>query len=197
MPVKPNREYRSAATFEAPEIEEYIVEGYASTFAPYVMMSYDGVDYWERIEPRAFDEANMDDVIMQYDHEGRVYARKSNGTLEVTVDEHGLKVRADLSKTAAARALYDEIKAGMIKEMSFAFTVKDERYDKDTHTRVIEKVDRIYDVSAVSIPANPDTQISARSYFDGVIEMEKQELLEAEEREKQKSRIRILMEVSK
>ena len=197
MPVKPNREYRSAATFEAPEIEEYIVEGYASTFAPYVMMSYDGVDYWERIEPRAFDEANMDDVIMQYDHEGRVYARKSNGTLEVTVDEHGLKVRADLSKTAAARALYDEITAGMIKEMSFAFTVKDERYDKDTHTRVIEKVDRIYDVSAVSIPANPDTQISARSYFDGVIEMEKQELLEAEEREKQKSRIRILMEVSK
>ena len=201
MPIKSNREYRSAVAMTPTEENSYIVEGYASTFKPYVLYSYDGIDYWEKIDRHAFDDADMRDVIMQYDHEGRVYARQSNGTLEISIDDHGLKIRADLSKTEGSRELYEEIKAGLIKEMSFAFTIFEDAYDRDTHTRTILKIKKVYDVSAVSIPANPDTDISARSYFEGVIEAEKQELLErqkeAEAREAQKRKIKILLEATK
>ena len=61
--------------------------------------------------------------------------------------------------------------------MSWAFTVAEDSYNKDTHTRTILKIKKVYDVSAVSCPANADTDISARSYLDGVIEAERREAL--------------------
>lgn len=197
MPVRTNREYRSMSAMVPIEENDYVVEGYASTFKPYRLLTIDGVDYYEEIGKNAFDEADMSDVIMQYDHTGKVFARQSNGTLELTVDEHGLKIRADLSKTESARELYEEIRAGMITEMSFAFVVAPEgdEYIRDEHKRVINRVKKVYDVSAVSRAANPDTAISARSYFNGVLEIERQEMQEAEKREKQKQKIRILTEV--
>lgn len=196
--MKSEREIRSAVEFRTAENEEYIVEGYATTFNdPYVLIEYDGVKYSEQIDRNAFDGADMNDVIFQYDHSGRVYARQKNGTLFLNVDDHGLHVRADLSKTENSRRMYEDIKAGLISEMSFAFSVRESSYDKETHTRTIMKIKKLYDVSAVSIPANPNTDISARSYFDGVIEMEKAERLRAEAREKQKQKIRIMLEVSK
>ena len=76
--------------------------------------------------------------------------------------------------------------------MSFAFTVGEDEYDRKTHTRTISRITKVYDVSAVSIPANPYTDISARSYFDGVIESEKQELLL---RQKKIKKIKLMMEV--
>ena len=197
MPIKTDREYRSAGMMEPQGEESYIVEGYASTFEPYVLYSYDGIDYSEKIDRHAFDAADMSDVIMQYDHSGRVFARKSNGTLQIITDDHGLKIRADLSKTSGSRALYEDIKAGLIKEMSFAFTVAEQSYNSETHTRNVLKIKKVYDVSAVSIPANPSTDIAARSYFEGVIEAEKLEQLEREARERQIRKIKILMEVSK
>jgi len=200
MPVCKDREYRNLNSFEIRKAEEgnekeCRVKGYASTFEPYVMFNDGEYDYSEKIEPRAFDEADMSDVIMQYDHEGRVYARKSNGTLDLGTDEHGLWIDADLSKTEGSKALYEDIRSGMITQMSFAFTVAEDHYDKETRTRVIDKIKKVYDVSAVSIPANPTTEISARSYFDGVIEEERKEFAKAEAREKQKQKIRILTEV--
>ena len=197
MPVKPNREYRIAAPFRAVEGEEYRVEGYASTFTPYVMYEIEGETYSERIERGAFENADMRDVIMQFDHEGMVFARRSNDSLKLNVDEHGLHVVADLSRTADARNLYEAISTGMVTQMSFAFTVAADYFDKDTRTRVITAIKRVYDVSAVSIPANPDTEISARSYFNGVIEKERAERLEAEKRERQKRKIKILTEVNR
>ena len=197
MPVKPNREYRIAAPFRAVEGEEYRVEGYASTFTPYVMYEIEGETYSERIERGAFENADMRDVIMQFDHEGMVFARRSNDSLKLDVDEHGLHVVADLSRTADARNLYEAISTGMVTQMSFAFTVAADYFDRDTRTRVITAIKRVYDVSAVSIPANPDTGIAARSYFNGVIEMERAERLEAEKRERQKRKIKILTEVNR
>lgn len=199
MPVVPERQYRNCQEFRKADTEEkkYIVEGYASTFEPYVLFSDGETDYSERIERTAFDAADMSDVIMQYDHEGRVYARQSNGTLQLMPDEHGLKIRADLSKTEGSRQLYEDISSGMITQMSFAFTVADDEYEQDTHTRVIKRVKRVYDVSAVSIPANPGTEIAARNYFNGLIEAERAERLEAEERAKKIKRIQILLEVNK
>ena len=193
MPIKDDREYRKAEPFKAVE-ETYTVEGYAATFRPYEMYEYEGVKYYERIEPTAFEGADMSDVILQYDHAGRVYARQSNGSLELTVDENGLKVRADLSRSSGAKELYEEIKAELITQMSFAFTVKDDYFDSETNTRVIRKFKKIYDTSVVSIPANPTTEIgiSARSYFEGVIEARR---LEEAKREEHKRKIRLLTEV--
>lgn len=183
-----NREYRNfSVTTRAGDdnVKEYRVEGYASTFEPYLYYSYEDVDYYEQVDPHAFDESDLTDVVFRYDHEGMVYARQKNGTLEVEPDEHGLHVSADLSRTAAAREMFENIRSGMIDQMSFAFTVTEDSYNKDTHTRTILKVGKVYDVSAVSIPANPGTDISAvsaRNWVNGVIDAEKAERLEREKR---------------
>lgn len=162
---------------------EYYVEGFATTFdKPYELYEYDGVKYYEAIDRNALMEADFSDVIMQYDHSGKVLARQSNKTLGIEPTEKGLFIFADLSKSKAAKELYEEINNGLITKMSWAFTVAEDKYNKDTRTRTITKIKKVYDVSAVSIPANSDTDISARSYFDGVIEVEKQELLELRKR---------------
>ena len=201
--MNPDREYRSMEMriFQPEEIEEksYMVEGYASTFEPYTLFTRDGVDYKERIEPTAFDEADLTDVVFRVDHEGRVYARSSAGTVEIWHDEHGLGQRTDLSKTQAARELFADIEAGNYPKMSFAFTVADggDSFDRNTHTRTISRIAKVFDVSPVSFPANPTTElsVSTRAYFDGVIEMEQAERLEEEKRERQKQLIKLLTEV--
>lgn len=189
MPIKDNREYRNIPiqNFEIRkaaegEEESYKVRGYASTFEPYVLFEQDGIQYKEQIDPKAFDECDMSDVIFVRDHNGTVFARTKNGTLTLTVDEKGLLTETDLSKTSSARAMYEEIQAEMYTQMSFAFTVSDDEYDQKEHLRTIHRIDKLYDVSAVSFPANPGTDISVatRSYFDGVIEAERAERLAKE-----------------
>lgn len=202
MPSK-EREYRSMELRVFPDGEEksYIVEGYASTFEPYVLFSKDGIDYSERIEPTAFDAADLSDVVFRVDHTGPVYARSSAGTLELWHDEHGLGQRTNLGKTQRARELYADIEAGNYPKMSFAFTVAEggDSYDRETHTRTISRIAKVFDVSPVSFPANPGTElgVSTRNYFDGVIEMEQAERLAREERERRIRKIRIMTEVSK
>ena len=194
-----DREYRSMELRLPPQTEEksYMVEGYASTFQPYVLLTRDGVDYKEQIDPHAFDDADMSDVVFRVDHQGAVYARTSAGTLNVWTDDHGLAQKTDLGKTQRGRDLYADIEAGNYPQMSFAFSVAKDHYDRATHTRIIDRVAKVFDVSPVVFPANPTTElsVSTRSYFDGVIEMERAERLEAEKREAQKKRIKILLEV--
>ena len=206
MPSK-EREYRSMELrIQKGETEndQYMVEGYASTFDPYVLMTVDGVDYSERIEPTAFDEADISDVVFRVDHQGPVYARTSAGTVELWHDEHGLGQRTNLGKTQRARELFAEIEAGNYPQMSFAFSVAEDgdEYDRATHTRTIKRIAKVYDVSPVAFPANPGTElsVSTRDYFNGVIEAEKREQAErlaAEKREEQKQRIKALTEVQK
>ena len=184
--VRNDREYRMVVSndiqFRAKEDEDFKVEGYATTFDdPYVMMEYDGIKYMEQIDRKALDEADMSDVIFLYNHEGMVFARQSNSTLELTIEDKGLHVVADLSLTEESRKMYESIKAGLVTQMSWAFRVEEDAYNEKTHTRTILKVAKVYDVSAVSIPANPNTDISARSYFDGVIEEERRRDLARQE----------------
>lgn len=185
-----NREYRNVEMFEVraeeQNPEKRWVEGYASTFEPYVLFEEDGIQYLEVIDRHAFDDADFSDCCFLKDHEGAVLARTKNKTVLTSTDDHGLKIRADLTKTEAARAMLDEIDAGMYDQMSFAFTVSEDAYDRDTHTRKILKVKKVYDVSAVGIPANPGTEIgvATRSAFDGFIEMERAERLKEEKRQK-------------
>ena len=199
--MKNDREYRSMELKLIPNEEgaepSFFVEGYASTFQPYAIMTVDDVTYSERIEPTAFDDADMSDVVFRVDHQGAVYARTSAGSLQVWTDEHGLAQRTDLGRTQRARDLYADIAAGNYPKMSFAFSVAEDHYDKATHTRVIDRVAKVFDVSPVVFPANPTTElsVSTRDYFNGVIEMEQAERLEAEKREIQKKKIRLLLEV--
>lgn len=203
------REFRDmeirALVDESPD--EQIVEGYATTFnQPYLLWEEEGYHVYEQIDARAFDGCDMADVIMQYDHEGRVFARISNGTLAVTPDEHGLKVRALLGGTELGRQLYQEIRGGYTNKMSFAFIVAEDRREieenKETEevtiTRTITRISKLYDVSAVSLPANPATTIAARTYGEGVIAEAKAERQRAAEETDAKlkalARIRILAE---
>lgn len=179
--AKANREYRnmelSVRSAEGKN-DEMIVEGYATTFNdPYLLFDDGTYRVFEQVSPKAFDNCDMNDVIMQYDHNGRVFARTKNKTLELSVDDKGLFVRANLGGTDEGRKLYQEIKNGYTDKMSFGFIVKtDERTNKidystgiETVTRTITEISKLYDVSAVSIPANDMTSISARSFSDGVI----------------------------
>ena len=186
MPVVKEREYRNIAmpltvqTNEKQFDSDYYVEGYATTFdKPYLLYEFeDGTKYYEKIDRHALDGADISDVIMQYDHKGRVYARNSNNTLKLTANDKGLLIAADLSKTELAKGLYEDISAGMITRMSWAFVVSEDSYDRATRTRTILKVKKVYDVSAVSIPANDDTIIAARNYASGRREAEQRETLE-------------------
>lgn len=200
--VEGGREYR-AMRMEIREAEDgkMMVEGYATVFnQPYTL--YEGKYYKvvEQVDPKAFEECDMSDVIFQYDHEGRVFARNKNGTLTLETDEKGLKITADLSGTEIGRQLYEEIKGGYTDKMSFGFVVAEDQksyemdYEKDFEvcTRTITKIKKLYDVSAVSLPANDMTSISARRYSDGVIADIKAERLKRANKTK---RIKILLEV--
>ena len=209
------RQYRNidVSSFERrAEDEKKDVSGYATTFnQPYELFrdAFEGVVYIveEQIDRNAFSETDMSDVIMQYDHEGRVFARTSNGTLELDPDDHGLHIRADLGGTEIGRQLFEEIEGGYTTKMSFGFRVgsdkreqTEERDENGVTTirvlRTILTISRLYDVSAVSLPANDATSISARTFCDGVIA---EVMEEFQKREDQRKRIRIKskMEVSK
>ena len=211
MPIKSNREYRNMK-IEVREVqnpdegEKKIVTGYASTFdEPYKLFDGDGWEYWETVDRNAFDETDMSDVIMQYDHRGRVFARTRNNTLEVTTDDEGLFIEADLGGTEIGRELYEEIRGGYTDRMSFGFTVTGESEDREKDengivkfTRHITMVGKLFDVSAVSIPANDGTRIEADAVSrsladarDGVIERIEAERLQEEKRENDRRRAEV------
>lgn len=202
--MKANREYRNMTVSvlesrdEEQQEERKLVAGYASTFnEPYILYENDEVVYMEVVDGRAFDETDMSDVIMQYDHQGRVFARISNNTLEVRPDGRGLYILADLGGTEIGSGLYEEIRGGYTDKMSIGFTVKADEVlrrtledGREEWTRTITAVEKLYDVSAVSIPANEGTSIGVytRSKIDGAIEEVRAERLAAEELELERRR---------
>ena len=206
MPTKfDKREYRKidAALMETRTAEDgaKIVEGYATTFnQPYQLWRDKEMTVNEQVDRNAFAETDMTDVIMQYDHEGRVFARIANGTLELESDEHGLRIRANLGGTEIGRQLFEEIEGGYTNKMSFGFTVTGEERkttrDADGHItvlRTITKIGKLFDVSAVSLPANDATEISARNVGDGLIAEVLKEVQAEEERQRKIGEIRNIL----
>lgn len=188
------RNYRAFEMRAAPnegETPSYRVRGYAATFGDEtVLYRYNGVDYKEVIDSRAFAGAQMADVVMNYNHGGKPVARTKNGTLTLTVDDKGLLIDADLSGTEEGRRLFDEIRGGYIDKMSFAFKVRASEYDNKTHLRKLTAIERVYDVAAVDIPAYESTSIAARSWAKAEAE---RETAEAEKRRKQKIKIKTMI----
>lgn len=186
MAIRDNREYRNLGTFEHnAEDSEFIVRGYASTFEPYLMYEEDGVQYVERIAPTAFDDADLSDVVFLRDHTGRVLARTKNGALNLSTDTHGLFSETNLGLTTASKEMYEDIRTGNYSQMSFSFVVAKggHHFEEEARkvTRVIDRISKVYDVSAVSFPQNPGTDIgvSYRDLFNGVIERREAERLKA------------------
>lgn len=199
--IEDGREYRKMSV-EVRAVEggnTMTVTGYATTFnQPYVLWEEEGYKVVEQVAPTAFNECDMSDVIMQYDHAGRVFARNKNGTLNLQIDEIGLKITADLGGTDIGRQLYQEIKGGYTDKMSFGFVVEsdEQKYisenGSETVLRTILKIKKLYDVSAVSLPANDMTSISARNFANGAIERNKAERLKRAQKIK---KIKLLLEV--
>ena len=202
--IEQGREYRSLILEIKEDDSDYIVEGYATTYEePYHLYDLEeGKEVREVVLKTAFDNTDMSDVIMQYDHEGRVFARLSNDTLKLASDDHGLKTTAYLGGTEIGRNLYEEIKGGYTNKMSFGFTVDDSDVIATDYgyLRTIRSIRKLYDVSAVSLPANDYTEISARSRIDGVIDeieaertrLEEIERVKAEKRESLMKRLNAL-----
>lgn len=184
MPIRNDREYRSFnIETRADDENKYIVEGYASTFEQYPLFEdFDGTVFNERIDRHAFDDADMTDVVFLLDHSGRVYARTKNNTVSLSIDDHGLLTRTDLSRTESARQVAEDIRAGNYSQMSFAFTVAEDHFERESNTRVIDRVKKVFDISAVAFPANPGTDIgvSMRDYFHGEMEKVEAERLQLE-----------------
>jgi hypothetical protein len=171
---KPNQKFnRTVEIREAQFSEENdakVLEGYAVVFdSPTVLYEYDGIQYKEVIARDAFDNADLKDVVLKYNHgDARgILARTRNGSLQITIDDHGLKFRATLLNTPSSNEIYECVKNGLLDKCSFAFRCEEDAYNQETHTRTILKIKRVYDLSVVDIPAYDDTNVEARNYFDG------------------------------
>lgn len=169
--------------------EGMIVEGYAAVFDTVTNLGWMN----EVIDRKAFDNADMSDIVMKYNHEDSVLpmARTRGGSLQFNVDEHGLKIRAKLPETSVNKDIYTLIREGILSKMSFAFTVKSENYDYETDTRRILEFDKIYDVSVVDVPAYETTEIYARSKEQ--YEKEKEEYLKKKQLELDKQKLKLLL----
>ncbi len=186
-------QFRNFKSFEIREKEnqdgqpsQLVIEGVACVFdTETVLFEYEGVEYKEKVDKGAFSNADISDVIFNYNHGGRVFARTRNDSLHLEVKEDGLHIIATLCPDDEGhQQLYRDIKNGLIDRMSYAYTVSESAYDVDTHTRTVLKIKKLYDVSAVDIPAYDCTSISARSILD--LEKSEMEKLENETLRKKK-----------
>ena len=159
--------------------EEMTIEGYA------VIFDSPATHYWtETVERNAFDECDMNDVCMKYNHEDNylLLARTRNKSLTLEVDDKGLKIKAKLIDTNSNRDIYKSIQAGLLDKMSFAFTVAEDKWDYENNTRIIKKIDKLFDVSVVDVPFYDSTEIFARSKEEHEKEKGKYEKLKLEKK---------------
>lgn len=160
------------ASFEVRQAEEtdkdeMILEGYAVVFGEETYIGDSEYGFYEEVAPGAFEGANLKDVPLKYNHNDSflILARTRNDSLQLSIDEKGLYIRAKLIDTTTNKDIYKMVKSGLLDKMSFAFTVSDEKVDDKENgvaKRTITKIDRLFDVSVVDVPAYDQTSIYAR-----------------------------------
>ena len=154
--------------------EEMILEGYAVVFdSPATHYGYT-----EIVDRHAFDNCNMQDVSLKYNHEDSflTLARTRNNSLQLIVDDIGLKFRAILIDTSTNKDIYKMVESKLLDKCSFAFTVDREEYDYESDTRRILSIDKLFDVSVVDVPFYESTSVVARSKEDFIKQKEAQDL---------------------
>lgn len=149
--------------FREEDENKMVLEGYALVFNEDTLIGDEENGFIECIDSNALKEANMTDVPMKYNHNDShlIIARTRNKSLQLTVDDKGLKVRAELIDTESNKDIYKMVRAGLLDKMSFAFTVSSQKIDRsgDIPKRTITGIDRLYDVSVVDLPAYDQTSI--------------------------------------
>ena len=153
----------SDVSFKEEDEQKMVLEGYAIVFNQETLIGDKEKGFIESIDRNALTNANMKDVPMKYNHDDSflIIARTRNNSLRLTVDDIGLKVRAELIDTDSNKDIYKMVKAGLLDKMSFAFTVSSQKIDRsgDIPKRTITGIDRLYDVSIVDLPAYDQTSI--------------------------------------
>ena len=185
--------------FSNQSTEEMVVEGYAATFnLPTVLYKIDGIEYKEVISRDAFKNTDMKDCCLKYNHVDSIpiLARTRGGSLQLKTDDVGLFFRAKLFDTQSGRDVHTLVKGGALDKCSFAFTISDggDSYDKQTRTRTIKSISKLWDCSIVDVPAYDSTSVQARSYFNKELEKERMEI---REREEKKKKLALLLELGK
>lgn len=182
-----NREIRSAASMRAADADKMVIEGKAVVFDTPALLYTDalGNEYYERIAPGALDECNMEDCCLKYNHkdEAPILARTRGGSLSLEKKPDGLYFRAELFNTQFSKDCYELVKADAL-QCSFCFSVAEdgETYDKQARMRTVTKIDRLWDLAIVTVPAYRDTFVKqARAYCEpyeksAVEEKEREEL---------------------
>jgi HK97 family phage prohead protease len=169
------------------EENKMMLEGYALVFDTETLIGDNKRGFVEVIERGALSNTIMKDVPLKYNHQDNflILARTRNNSLTLSVDEKGLFIKAELLDTQSNQDIYKMVRSGLLDKMSFAFTVKEQSWDKSSNTpkRMIKEIDRLYDVSIVDTPAYEDTSIYARSLESMDIELD---TLEKEKLEKEK-----------
>lgn len=183
-----NKEVRLAEMRIEETEEKMVLEGYAIVFEEETLIGDEERGFKELISKNSLKNTNMKDVPMKYNHCDSVLilARTKNKSLTLSVDEKGLKVRAELINTNSNSDVYKMVKAGLLDKMSFAFTVKKQSWDRsgDIPVRRIEEIDRLYDVSVVDLPAYDGTSIYSRSLDLVEAELKAMDLVKREEEAK-------------
>ncbi len=178
------------------ESEEMRIEGYAAVFN-----SPETYGYTELIAPTAFDDTDMKDVVLRYNHNDNfmVLARTRNKSLKLTVDEKGLFIDAVLQDDITEhKDIFNAIKSGLIDKQSFAFTVESEEYNYETDTRTITKIGKLFDVSVVDFPFYNDTDVSvARAANNDEFLKRRKELREKYEKEENERKAKEELEKAK
>lgn len=171
-------EFRNAVAEE--NNGKMVLEGYAVVFdSPTVLYKdADGTEYREVISKDCFEGADMSDCCLKYNHGGMLLARVRGGSLKLTIDDFGLYFRAELFDTQISKDVYQIVKEGGLDRCSFAFSVKERTFNTETRTLTIDKIEKLYDVAVVDIPAYKETSVSARGLLE--MEMEKSQKLDNE-----------------
>jgi uncharacterized protein len=169
--------------FEEQE-NKMILEGYAITFNQDTMIGDEKYGFIESIDRNALSDLAMKDVPMKYNHMDSflIIARTKNKSLTLSIDNIGLKVHAELLDTQSNQDIYKMVRSGLLDKMSFAFTVSEQTWNREGKIpkRIITKVDRLYDVSVVDVPAYESTSVYARSLEAMELDLKAMELAEQE-----------------
>lgn len=166
--IKNDKEMRSVEFRASEEEGKMILEGYPVVFNQETLIGDKEWGWYEIIDKKALEGADLSDVPLKYNHGDSkgILARTRNGSLKLTVDSKGLKMRAELIDTTDNIDIYKCVKSGLLDKMSFAFNVLEDNVEQkvgDIPRRTITKIGRLFDVAVVDLPAYDQTSIYARS----------------------------------
>jgi HK97 family phage prohead protease len=160
------KDLRAAGTDQSPKIQ-----GYAATFGQIADLG----QFRETIQRGAFKNtlASDTEILFLFNHDDSLLlGRRSAGNLTLTEDEIGLKFSCSLADTSVAKDVYENLKAGNLRECSFGFYADGEQWSKlpdGTPLRTLTSV-KLFDVSVVSFPAYQGTSAIARNVVPADVE---------------------------